>query len=209
MIGGTCVLSLYAMYLTRKQTEILAYLKDYISEHGFSPTFDEIAAHFGFKSKGTVYKHINSLKSKGAISQAWNRVRGIEVVNKQPDNVLPILGVVAAGQPIAAVENPEMIQVPPEFISSGEHYVLKVSGESMIDQHIADGDLVVVNRFRQPRDGDTVVALIDESDATIKTIYRRDQVIELHPANKSMKPMLYSGDRVMVNGVVVGVLRRY
>ncbi len=203
------VLFLYAMFLTKKQSEILHYLKTYISDNGFSPTFDEIALHFGFKSKGTVYKHINSLKSKGVISQAWNRVRGIEIVDDEPQDTLPVLGVVAAGQPIAAIENPEQIQVPAEFISNGDHYVLKVSGESMVDQHIADGDLVVVNRHRTPRTGDTVVALIDNSDATIKMFYQRDELVELHPANKIMEPQVYGRERVAINGVVVGVLRKY
>ena len=197
------------MFLTKKQTEILLYLKTYISDNEFSPTFEEIALHFGFKSKGTVYKHIKALKVKGAILQAWNRVRGIEIVDDEPQNTLPVLGLVAAGQPIAAVENPEQIHVPPEFISNGEHYVLKVSGESMIDQHIADGDLVVVNRYRTPRDGDTVVALIDNSDATIKTLYRREELVELRPANKVMEPQVYNRERVSINGVVVGVLRKY
>ncbi|NQU27919.1 MAG: transcriptional repressor LexA [Candidatus Marinimicrobia bacterium] len=197
------------MYLTKKQSSILRFLKEHIAEHGFSPTFDEIAHRFGFKSKGTVYKHINALKTKGAISQEHNRVRGIEIVEDRSENTLPILGVVAAGQPIAAVENPEYIQVPPEFISAGEHYILRVSGESMIDEHIADGDLVVVNRYRTPREGDTVVALIDNSDATIKTLYRRNELVELRPANRALQPQVYSPDRVAVNGVVVGVLRKY
>ncbi len=197
------------MFLTKKQSEVFSFLKDYFNDHGYTPTFDEIARQFGFNSKGTVYKHIKALKAKGVIAQSWNRARGIEIIEGDDDNTLPVLGVVAAGQPIAAIENPEAVTVPGEFIGRGEHYVLRVQGDSMEDEHIADGDLVVVNRHRRPREGDTVVALIDNSDATIKSFYRRDEVVELRPANRRFPPQIYPPDRISLNGVVVGVLRKY
>ncbi len=197
------------MYLTKKQSAILDYLKSYDSDNGFTPTFEEIARHFGFKSKGTVYKHINALKTKGVIKQAWNRVRGIEIVDTGNDNSLPVLGVVAAGQPIAAVENREDITVPPELLGSGEHFILRVSGDSMLDQHIADGDYVVIRRKKTARSGDTVVALIDKNDATIKTYYDHEKQVELRPAHPEYKSLFVDRARLSIDGIVVGVLRKY
>ncbi len=197
------------MYLTQKQLAILNYLKEYRANKGFTPTFDEIADHFGFKSKGTVYKHIKALKAKGVIKQAWNRVRGIEPVEEENSNSLPVLGVVAAGQPIAAIENREEMNVPPELLGKGDHYILKVTGDSMVDQHIMDGDYVVVNQNREPHTGDTVVALIDKNDTTIKTLINHQSQAELKPANPDYKSVFVEYNRLTINGVVVGVMRKY
>ncbi|MFH1852109.1 MAG: transcriptional repressor LexA [Candidatus Neomarinimicrobiota bacterium] len=200
---------MYAMFLTKKQNEIFHYLKDYIQENGFSPTFEEIANRFGFKSKGTVYKHINAIKIKGGLTQAKNRVRGIEINMEYGKRGLSVLGVVAAGRPIEAIEAPEEVLIPDGFFPGQRHFALKVLGDSMIDQHIADGDYVIVDNSKQPTDGETVVAIVDNQEATIKILHRTATQVELHPANKAMSPLVYAHDRISFNGVVVGVIRKY
>ena len=198
------------MFLTKRQKEIFDYLRGYISRHGYAPTFDEIAASFGFTSKGTVYKHIRALKEKGAIRHEWNRARSIEVrpVESSP-NSLEILGTVAAGKPIEAISDPDGIDVPATFLRRGKHYVLKVSGDSMIEEHIQDGDYVVVQEKVEASNGQTVVALVDDHEATIKRMYRRGRKVELRPSNMNLETMIYDADRVRVQGVVVGVMRKY
>tara|TARA_Y100000590_G_scaffold465099_1_gene636368 strand:- start:31013 stop:31624 length:612 start_codon:yes stop_codon:yes gene_type:complete len=198
------------MFLTKRQKEIFDYLRGYISRHGYAPTFDEIAISFGFTSKGTVYKHIRALKEKGAIRHEWNKARSIEVrpLETSP-NSLEILGTVAAGKPIEAVPDPDAIDVPPVFLGRGKHYVLKVFGNSMIEEHIQNGDYVVVQEKVEASNGQTVVALVDDHEATIKKMYRRGGKIELRPANEKLEPMIYDAERVRVQGVVVGVIRKY
>ena len=195
-------------FLTEK--DIFDYLRGYISRHGYAPTFDEIATSFGFTSKGTVYKYIRALKEKGAIRHEWNRARSIEVrpIDTSP-NSLEILGTVAAGKPIEAVPDPDAIDVPMAFLRRGKHYVLKVSGNSMIEEHIQNGDYVVVQEKVEASNGQTVVALVDDHEATIKKMYRRGGKIELRPANEKLEPMIYDARRVRIQGVVVGVMRKY
>ena len=198
------------MFLTKRQKEIFDYLQGYISRYKYAPTFDEIAASFGFASKGTVYKHIRALKQKGAIRHEWNKARSIEIQPEQmPLNSLQIWGTVAAGKPIEAISAPEAIEVPSSFLKRGKHYVLKVSGDSMIDDHIQNGDYVIVQEKVEASNGQTVVALIDENEATIKKMYHRKDKIELQPANKAMESMTFEADRIRVQGVVVGVMRKY
>ncbi len=198
------------MFLTKRQKEIFDYLRGYISRHGYAPTFDEIATSFGFTSKGTVYKHIRALKEKGAIRHEWNRARSIEVRPVETSATsLEILGTVAAGRPIEVISDPDAIDVPPMFMRRGKHYVLKVSGNSMIEEHIQNGDYVVVQEKVEASNGQTVVALVDDYEATIKKIYRHGRKIELRPANKKLEPMIYDAGRIRVQGVVVGVMRKY
>ena len=198
------------MFLTKRQKEIFDYLRGYISRHGYAPTFDEIASSFGFTSKGTVYKHIRALKEKGAIRHEWNRTRSIELHPADSSfNTLEVLGMVAAGKPIDAISNPEVIEVPASFLRRGKHYVLKVSGDSMIEEHIQDGDFVIVQEKIEAQNGQTIVALIDDQEATIKKLYLRNDEIELRPANRTLDPVVYSVDRVRIQGVVVGVMRKY
>lgn len=198
------------MYVTKRQKEILDYLRAYRADHGYSPTFDEIALTFGFSSKGTVYKHIKALKQKGIIRHEWNRTRAIEI---EPDvgeyNALPVLGLVAAGKPIEAIETDEELKVPADFVGGGRHYVLRVTGDSMIDEHIAHGDFVIVQEKKVAQNGEMVIALIDEAEATIKKFFRRDGKIELRPANEKLQSIVVDAQRVRVQGIVVGVLRRY
>lgn len=198
------------MFLTKRQKEIFDYLRGYISRHGYAPTFDEIAASFGFTSKGTVYKHVRALKEKGVIRHEWNRARSIEVQPQElSPNSLEVLGTVAAGKPIEAISDPDAMDVPATFLRRGKHYVLKVSGNSMIEEHIRDGDYVIVQEKVEASDSQTVVALIDDHEATIKKMYRRNGKIELRPANEKLETMTYDANRVRIQGVVVGVIRKY
>ena len=198
------------MFLTKRQKEILDYLRGYISRHGYAPTFDEIAVSFGFTSKGTVYKHIRALKEKRAIRHEWNRTRSIELCPDDSNyNALEVLGTVAAGKPIEAITNPDAIDVPSSFLRRGKHYVLKVSGDSMIEEQIQDGDLIVVQEKVDVQNGQTIVALIDNQEVTIKKIYRKNGEIELKPANRNLDSMFYEAERIRIQGVVVGVMRKY
>ena len=198
------------MFLTKRQKEILDFLKDFVSRNGYAPTFDEIASAFGFRSKGTVYKHIKSLKNKGIIQHEWNRTRSIEVVGENTQGrMFPVLGTVAAGSPIEAIESYEELELPDSFIREGSHYILKVSGNSMIDEQIRDGDFLIIREKEVAENGETVVALIDGSEATIKRFFSRNGKVELRPANESLQSMELESERVQIQGIVVGILRRY
>ena len=200
------------MYLTKRQREILDFLKEYIEKRGYSPTFEEIASHFSFNSKGTVYKHLVNLKEKGFITKAWNRSRSIELVSNIVESAivnLPLLGLVQAGHPIEAVTQPDTIAVPSDLVRKGRHYVLRVKGDSMIDEQIRDGDFVVVKEQRSAENGDVVIALISGSDVTVKKYYREDGTIRLQPANTELDPIIVPEGIVEVQGVVVGIMRKF
>ncbi len=199
------------MYITKKQKEVFDFLKDYISLNGYAPTFDEIADYFQFSSKGTVYKYIKILEKKGLIRHDWNRTRSIEITPDVGENlsVLPVLGLVSAGKPIQAIEDVEHLEVPANFLKRGEHYILKVVGDSMIEEHIKDGDFVVIQKRKHAENGETVVALLDNEEVTIKKFFRKNGQVELHPANPSLDKIVVDPNRVQIQGVVVGVLRKY
>lgn len=201
------------MSLTKRQREILTYLSAYAEENGYAPSFEEIAAQFNYSSLATVHEHLSNLERKSYIKRKYNESRGIEIL---PSTVfpravdLPMLGLVAAGLPIEAVHAHETVSVPETFIRrNGEHYVLTVRGNSMIDEHICDGDFVVVNDRKSVDNGETVIALIDGASATVKKFYReRDGRIRLQPANQTMDPIYVHENDVAIQGVVVGVMRR-
>lgn len=202
------------MALTRRQKEILDYVGDYIEVHGYAPSFEEIADSFGYTSLATVHEHVSNLERKGYIRKAYNQSRSIELVRgvATPAGVeLPLLGEVAAGLPIEAVPEQETILVPPDLLrKGGKNYVLRVAGNSMIEEQIRDGDYIIVNSRSTAEDGEMVVALIDGESATVKKLYReRNGRIRLQPANESLTPMFFDADRVAIQGVVVGVIRRY
>ncbi|MEJ2051427.1 MAG: transcriptional repressor LexA [Calditrichota bacterium] len=200
------------MYITRKQKAVLDFIKSYQVQYGIAPTYEEIATHFGYRSKGTVHKHITNLEQKGYIKKDWNRSRGIQVIEQDAGHEnpeLPLLGRVAAGEPIEAIENQELISVPADMLGSGTHYVLQVAGESMIEEHIQDGDYVIVQPRETAENGDMVIALIDGQDATLKRIFRENEMIRLQPANASMSPLIKPADAVKIRGVVIGVMRKY
>jgi repressor LexA len=200
------------MPITKRQKEILEYLKTFLLEEGYSPTLEEIADHFGLASLNGVYKHLKVLEERGFIQRLSNRARSIKIVDAIATSeslTLPLLGYVAAGQPIEAVANSDEISIPEMFHTPGDNYVLRVEGDSMIDQQIQDGDLVVVERRDTARNGETVVALVDGEQATLKRYYREGSQIRLQPANPSMEPIMVEETRVTVQGVVVGLMRKY
>ena len=202
------------MALTRKQKQILDYLQAYTAGNGFAPSYEEIAQNFGYGSLATVHEHIENLRRKGYIRKGHNESRSVEVVPPESTTSaveLPLLGLVAAGAPIEAIEERETLSVPEDFLRrGGRNFVLKVAGDSMIDEQIRDGDYIVVNSRERAENGEMVVALVDGESATVKTFYReKDGKVRLQPANPTMTPMYFPADRIRVQGVVVGVIRRY
>ena len=202
------------MPLTKRQREILNYLATYSEQNGYAPSFEEIAESFNYSSLATVHEHLSNLERKGYIKRAYNESRAIEILPSEATPralELPILGSVAAGQPIEATEHGDTMTVPDSFIRrGGNHYVLRVRGNSMIDEQIRDGDFVVVNERRSVDNGEMVIALMNGSSATVKKFYReRDGRIRLQPANDTMPPMYVHENDISIQGVVVGVLRRY
>jgi repressor LexA len=203
-----------AMPLTRRQKEILDYLQSYIHKQGYAPSFEEIAEHFAFRSLATVHEHLTNLERKGYIQRGHNESRAIEMVpvpGQTGATELPLLGQVAAGEPIEAVVTPESIAVPNDLIPRrGNSYVLRVRGESMIDEHIESGDFVVVHGRDTADNGEMVVALVDGTSATVKRLYREPGGwIRLQPANETVRPIRVHEDNVLIQGVVVGVIRKY
>jgi len=207
------------MAITRRQREVYDFLQQFIEEHGYSPSFEEIGAGLGLSSLATVHKHISNLQEKGLLKRDYNRSRSIDVVKirsrtKQAvaappvDIGLPLMGVIAAGRPLEAVENPETISLG-DFTRAKDVFVLQVKGESMQDEHIVDGDYVLVENTKTARDGEIVVALVSKSAATLKRIYQEGETIRLQPSNATMKPIIVPAAEVEVQGRVIGVLRKY
>jgi repressor LexA len=198
--------------LTKRQREILDYLNDFITQHGYAPSLEEIGRRFGLSSLATVHKHLTNLQGKGFIKRAWNRSRSVEVVPTRTGGrslELPLLGYVAAGMPIEAVASAETISVPEDFVGKRDTYVLRVRGDSMIDEQIRDGDYVIVEDRKTAENGETVVALLQGSDVTLKKFYRENGHVRLQPANPTMKPLVVPAQQVQVQGVVIGVMRKY
>src|SRR4051812_25940628 len=198
--------------LTKRQREILDYLNDFIQQHGYAPSLEEIGRRFGLSSLATVHKHLTNLQEKGFIKRAWNRSRSVELVSSRLGGravELPLLGYVAAGVPIEAVVGTETIAVPEDLVGKRDTYVLRVKGDSMIDEQIRDGDFVIVEDRRTAENGETVIALLNGSDVTLKKFYREHGNIRLQPANQAMQPIIVQADQVQIQGVVIGVMRRY
>lgn len=200
------------MALTRRQREIYDFIRGFVAEKGYSPSLEEIGAHFGLSSVATVHKHVEHLVEKRLLRKAWNRSRSLEPVETPSGGTvsLPLLGTVAAGAPIEAIELPETFEVPRDLVpKSGQSFVLRVRGDSMIEDQIRDGDCVVVESRSHARNGETVVALLRGEDATLKRFYRRGANVRLQPANASMKAIDVPARDVTIRGVVRGLLRRY
>ncbi|MBN2370995.1 MAG: transcriptional repressor LexA [Vicinamibacteria bacterium] len=201
------------MYLTRRQKEIFDFIRRHIDRKGYAPTIEEIGDHFQLRSLATVHKHLTNLQVKGLLRRHANRSRALELVpaGVTPHGVeLPLLGTVAAGAPIEAVATPETIIVPDTMTGAKETYVLKVKGDSMIDEQIRDGDYVVVENRQTAKDGETVVALLEENNVTLKKLFRESgDRIRLQPANSLMTPLVVDAQRVRVQGVVIGLMRKY
>ncbi len=212
------------MALTRRQKDLYDFLLSFVDKHGYSPSFEEIAEGMGLSSLATVHKHITNLEQKGLLKRDYNRSRSIDLLKPrglmktslavaaaataQSNVTLPLLGRIAAGQPLEAVENPESISLA-DFTRSKEVYVLQVKGESMQDEHIVNGDYVLVEKTNTARDGEIVVALVDGSEATLKRIYLEGSKVRLQPSNATMQPIMVPAASVQVQGRVIGVLRKY
>ncbi len=199
--------------LTSKQQQVLDYIKGFFGEQGMAPTYQEIQGHFGFKSLGSVVDYVNYLKKAGYVTTNSNATRNLELVEQsEPNMLIPLLGKVAAGSPLTLMNDRDYannISVPQSMVTSGECFALEVEGESMIEDGIFDGDYVVIKSQKTARNGQTVVALVNGA-ATIKTFWKKQNKIELHPANSSLKPILVSPDQdFQVQGVLVALMRNY
>ena len=213
-------------YLTERQKAILEFLEAYQMERGLAPTLREICEHFGFSSYGTAYKHLRLLGEKGFLRRDWNQKRGLELLKGSParasavgamptvapGEALPFLGRIAAGRPIEAIAQGDTLDVPAHLLGARaartDHYVLQVVGDSMIGEGIFDGDWVVVERRDLAETGEVVVALVGE-DATVKRFYPEGEFIRLQPSNPAMEAIRAPASEVRVQGVVVGLMRRF
>jgi repressor LexA len=198
--------------ITKKQKEVFDFISDYSNTHGYAPTQKEIKEHFGLKSFGSVQRYLKYLVNAGYLECDWNARRGIRPSKntQSENNEIPLLGLVAAGNPIEAIENPEeTVSVPPQLLKSGSRYfALTVQGESMIEDGILEDDIIICRHQNTANQGQTVVAVVD-GEATVKNYYRKRSAIELHPANSSMSPIIVNSGTFQIAGVLVGLLRRY
>jgi repressor LexA len=211
------------MALTRRQKQVYDFLAHFVEEHGYSPSFEEIGEGLGLSSLATVHKHVSNLEQKGLLKRDYNRSRSIDILKPRgrmkrslagaaaiaaTGLTLPLMGRIAAGRPLEAMENPESISLA-DFTRSKDVYVLQVTGESMQDEHIVNGDYVLVEKTNTARDGEIVVALVNGSDATLKRMFREGDKIRLQPSNSTMQPIVVPAATVQIQGRVIGVLRKY
>lgn len=200
------------MAITRRQKEVLDFLTNFVQQNGYSPSYEEIARGLDLSSLATVHKHITNLQTKGLLQRAHNRSRSIDVLpprsSKRAVDRLPLMGRIAAGQPVEAIESAESISLG-DIIGNREVFALEVRGESMRDEHIVSGDYVLVERTKTAREGEIIVALIDGTDATLKRFYREGNMIRLQPSNAEMAPIFAPAASVTIQGKVLGILRKY
>jgi repressor LexA len=207
------------MALTRRQKEVLDFVWRFVEENGYSPSYEEIASGLKLASLATVHKHITSLEAKGFLRRGYNQSRSLEVSPKYADEVrrqkaairyeVPLAGRIAAGAPVEAYPGTETLNFA-DFVGNRDTFALEVRGESMIDDHILDGDYVLVERTSEVADGEVVVALVDEAETTLKRYHREpDGMVRLQPANAAMAPILVTADRVQIQGRLLAVLRKY
>jgi repressor LexA len=202
--------------LTKRQKEVYDYVSQFIELHGYAPSYREIAAYFKYGSVATVAEHIESLVAKGMLQKGENEARSIQLVEARhidatPTIELPILGLVAAGQPIETLGmHPETLEVPPFMVGRKNSYVLQVKGDSMIDEGIHTGDYVVVTEKPTPSNGEMVIALINGGEATLKRYFKEKNHIRLQPSNAAMEPIIIEpGTPIEIQGVVIGLIRKY
>jgi repressor LexA len=206
------------MALTRRQRQVLDFLAHFMDEHGYCPSYEEIARGLELASLATVHKHISVLETKGYLKRGFNQSRSLELAPKflqeqrrSRSNALeiPLLGRIAAGSPVESVEQKEVLNLA-DFAGRGNTYALQVRGDSMIDDHICDGDVILLERVVDARDGEIVVALVGGSDTTLKRFYRENaETIRLQPANAALKPILARAQDVEIQGRLLAVLRKY
>ena len=202
------------MNLTPRQLDVIVAIRNFRHLHGYSPTMQELADQLG-TSKVTIFEHVNALEKKRVLRRDRHKARSLEITadGKLPDeersSKLPLLGSIAAGSPIEAIENREEIDLEQLFASRNGVYVLKIRGDSMIEDHLCDGDYVIIERRSHAKNGEQVVALLDTGEATLKRYYKEGGRIRLQPANSAMEPRIIEADRCRIQGVVIGVLRSY
>jgi repressor LexA len=204
------------MAITRRQRQVYDFISEFVQSKGYSPSFEEIGEGLGLSSLATVHKHISNLEQKGLLRRDYNRSRSIDILPIKsrakamppPMTSLPLLGRIAAGRPIEQVETPESISLA-DFTRSKDVFVLEVTGESMQDEHIVDGDYVLIEKTQTARNGEIVVALVNGSDTTLKRFYKEGGMIRLQPSNAKMQPIMVSAAAVQIQGRVIGVLRKY
>jgi repressor LexA len=206
------------MAITRRQRQVYDFISEFVQKNGYSPSFEEIGEGLDLSSLATVHKHISNLEKKGLLTRDYNRSRSIDLLppkgrlkqamSVNTTMVLPLMGRIAAGQPIEAVQSNETISLA-DFVRSKEVFVLEVRGDSMQDEAILNGDYVMVEKSRTAHNGDIVVALVEGTDATLKRFYREGETIRLQPSNADMQPIIVPAASVEVQGKVIGVLRKY
>ncbi len=196
--------------LTNRQAQVLEFIKDFLAAHGYPPTVREVAAHFGFKSPRAAHDHMKALQRKGYIRSAPKQPRALEVLHPAAAQGIPVLGRIAAGEPILAVaEAEEVLDLDPSFFGAGEFFALKVQGDSMIEDHISEGDLVILRSQQEAQQGQVVAVLWGE-EVTLKRFHRQGDTVELRPANQAMEPIRVRPDDEPLNilGTMVGLVRK-
>ena len=206
------------MAITKRQRQVYDFIANFVQEKGYSPSFEEIGEGMSLNSLATVHKHVSNLETKGLLKRDYNRSRSIDLLPikgklRQEMSVstelrLPLMGRIAAGMPIEAMETPETISLA-DFVRSKEVFVLQVRGDSMQDEHIVDGDYVLLEKTKTAHNGEIVAALVDGSDSTLKRFYKEGNKIRLQPSNATMKPIIVPAIDVQLQGRVIGVLRKY
>ena len=197
------------MHLTKRQREIYEYLKDHIRSQGYAPSIAEIGKEFDLSSPATVHKHLSHLEEKGLIRKQQNLSRAIEVVSESGNALsYPLMGEIAAGKPLEALDQNEVVELLPDG-GDKDVFVLRVKGNSMIEDHIQSGDYVIVEKRNVAENGETVVALIDNDRATLKRFYRENGRVRLQPAHPDMKPIFVREGDFTIQGVVISVLRKF
>jgi repressor LexA len=205
------------MALTKRQKQVLDFIAGFQDENGYCPSFQEIAGGLDLASLATVHKHILALEAKNYLKRGFNQSRSLELSAKYHQETrrpraapmeIPLMGRIAAGAPVEAIEHKEVLNFA-DFAGSGNTYALEVRGNSMIDDHICDGDLILLERDAEARDGDIVVALVAGSEATLKRIYREGETVRLQPANAALKPIFVAAQDVEIQGRLLAVLQKY
>ncbi|HYQ89085.1 MAG TPA: transcriptional repressor LexA [Candidatus Binatia bacterium] len=196
--------------LTPRQLAAYEFIAGFVERERYAPSYEEIGRHLNLRSLNAVAKLVAQLRRRGALAEApFNAKRSLALVApRRARGRVPLLGLIAAGQPIEAIENPELIDVPESLLGPGERYALRVRGDSMVEDGIRDGDLVLVRRAAQAENGQTVVAIVD-GEATLKRFHRKGATVELRPANAALRSTEWPASRVQIRGVLVGLLRRY